>query len=145
MLHIGDKVTISGSGNRIYTIVQISNDEGTIKYRGFDWEYMVPSDLHKESEMTVVEPTTGPNTITVGDDVLVSKYSDIRMMQESSGAYRTHEWSVEPETPVHGVVTTVNGSAYQTYSMRYRVQLDDGNSVKVEEHHITRAADYTLF
>lgn len=145
MLHIGDKVTISGSGNRIYTIVQISNDEGTIKYRGFDWEYMVPSDLHKELEMTVVEPTTEPNTITVGDDVFVSKYSDIRMMQESSGAYRTHEGLVEPETPVHGVVTTVNGSAYQTYCVRYRVQLDDGNSVKVESQDITRAADYTLF
>ena len=145
MLHIGDKVTISGSGNRIYTIVQISNDEETIKYRGFDWEYMVPSDLHKESEMTVVEPTTEPNTITVGEDVLVTKYSDIRMMQESSGAYRTHEWSVEPETPVHGVVTTVNGSAYQTYCVRYRVQLDDDNSVKVESQDITRAADYTLF
>ena len=145
MLHIGDKVTISGSGNRIYTIVQISNDEGTIKYRGFDWEYMVPSDLHKELEMTVVEPTTEPNTITVGDDVLVSKYSDIRMMQESSGAYRTHEGLVEPETPVHGVVTTVNGSAYQTYCMQYRVQLDEGNSVKVESQDITRAADYTLF
>ena len=141
MLHIGDKVTISGSGNRIYTIVQISNDEGTIKYRGFDWEYMVPSDLHKESEMTVVEPTTEPNTITVGDDVLVSKYSDIRMIQESSDAYRTHEWLVEPETPVHGVVTTVNGSTYQTY----RVRLDDGNSVKVESQDITRVADYTLF
>ena len=102
---------------------------------------MIPSDLHKESEMTVVEPTTEPNTITVGDDVLVSKYSDIRMMQESSGAHRTHEWSVEPETPVHGVVTTVNGSAYQTY----RVRLDDGNSVKVESQDITRAEDYTLF
>ena len=145
MLHIGDKVTISGSGNRIYTIVQISNDEGTIKYRGFDWEYMIPSDLHKESEMTVVEPTTEPNTITVGDDVLASKYSDIRMVQESSDAYRTHEWLVEPETPVHGVVTVVNGSAYQTYCMRYRVQLDDGSSVKVESQDITRAADYTLF
>lgn len=145
MLHIGDKVTIRGWGNRIYTIVQISNDEGTIKYRGFDWEYMVPSDLHKESEMTVVEPTTEPNTITVGDDVLVSKYSDIRMMQESSGAYRTHEGLVEPETPVYGVVTTVNGSAYQTYCVRYRVQLDDGNSAKVESQDITRAADYTLF
>lgn len=145
MLHIGDKVTISGSGNRIYTIVQISNDEGTIKYRGFDWEYMVPSDLHKELEMTVVEPTTEPNTITVGDDVLVSKYSDIRMMQESSGAHRTHEGLVEPETPVHGVVTTVNGSAYQTYCVRYRVQLDDGNNAKVESQDITRAADYTLF
>ena len=141
MLHIGDNVTISGSGNRIYTIVQISNDEGTIKYRGFDWEYMVPSDLHKESEMTVVEPTTEPNTITVGDDVLVSKYSDIRMIQESSSAYRTHEWLVEPETPVHGIVTTVNNSTYQTY----RVRLDDGNSVKVESQDITRAADYTLF
>ena len=141
MLHIGDKVTISGSGNRIYTIVQISNDEGTIKYRGFDWEYMVPSDSHKESEMAVVEPTTEPNTITVGDDVLVSKYSDIRMMQESSGAYHTHEWLVEPETPVHGVVTTVNDSTYQTY----RVRLDNGNSVKVDSQDITRAADYTLF
>lgn len=141
MLHIGDKVTIRGWGDRVYTIVHISDTGGTIKYRGFDWEYMVPSDLHKESEMTVVEPTTEPNTITVGDDVLVSKYSDIRMMQESSGAYRTHEWSVEPETPVHGIVTTVNGSTYQTY----RVQLDDGNSVKVESQDITRAADYTLF
>lgn len=141
MLHIGDKVTISGSGNRIYTIVQISNDEGTIRYRGFDWEYMVPSDLLKETEMTVVERTTEPNTITVGEDVLVSKYSDIRMMQESSTAYRAHEWLVEPETPVHGIVTTVNGSAYQTY----RVRLDDGNSVKVESQDITRAADYTLF
>lgn len=141
MLHIGDKVTIRGWGNRIYTIVQISNDEGTIKYRGFDWEYMVPSDLHKESEMTVVEPTTEPNTITVGDDVLVSKYSDIRMMQESSGTYRASEWLVEPEAPVRGVVTTVNGIDYQTY----RVQLDDGNSVKVESQDITRAADYTLF
>lgn len=141
MLHIGDKVTIRGWGNRIYTIVQISNDDSTIKYRGFDWEYMVPSDLHKELEMTVVKPTTEPNTITVGDDVLVSKYSDIRMMQESSGAYRTHEWSVEPETPVHGIVTTVNGPTYQTY----RVQLDDGNSVKVESQDITRVGDYTLF
>ena len=131
MLHIGDKVTIRGWGDRIFTIIHISNDDSTIKYRGFDWEYMVPSDLHKESE----------NTITVGDDVLVSKYSDIRMMQESSGAHRTHEWSVEPETPVHGVVTTVNGSAYQTY----RVRLDDGNSVKVESQDITRAEDYTLF
>lgn len=145
MLHIGDKVTIRGWGNHIYTIVQISNDDSTIKYRGFDWEYTVPSDLHKESEMTVVEPTSEPNTITVGDDVLVSKYSDIRMMQESSGAYRTHEGLVEPETPVHGVVTTVNGSAYQTYCVRYRVQLDDGNSVKVDSQDITRAADYTLF
>ena len=72
---------------------------------------------------------------------VVSKYSDIRMIQESSDAYRTHEWLVEPETPVHGVVTTVNGSAYQTY----RVQLDDGNSVKVESQDITRAGDYTLF
>lgn len=141
MLHIGDKVTIRGWGDRVYTIVHISDTGGTIKYRGFDWEYMVPSDLHKESEMTVVEPTTEPNTITVGDDVLVSKYSDIRMMQESSGAYRTHEWSVEPETPVHGIMTTVNDSTYQTY----RVQLDDGNSVKVESQDITRATDYTLF
>lgn len=141
MLHIGDKVTIRGWGDRIFTIIHISNDDSTIKYRGFDWEYMVPSDLHKESEMTVVEPTTEPNPITVGDDVLVSKYSDIRMMQESSGAYRTHEWLVEPETPVHGVVTTVNDSTHQTY----RVRLDDGNSVKVESQDITRAADYTLF
>lgn len=141
MLHIGDKVRIRGWGDRIFTIIHISNDDSTIKYRGFDWEYMVPSDLHKESEMTVVEPTTEPKTITVGDDVLVSKYSDIRMMQESSGAYRTHEWSVEPETPVHGIVTTVNGSTYQTY----RVQLDDGNSVKVESQDITRVGDYTLF
>ena len=106
---------------------------------------MVPSDLHKESEMTVVEPTTEPNTITVGEDVLVSKYSDIRMVQESSDAYRTHEWLVEPETPIHGIVTTVNGSAYQTYHVRCHVRLDDGNSVKVESQDITRAADYTLF
>ena len=81
MLRICDKVTIRGWGDRIFTIIHISNDDSTIKYRGFDREYMVPSDLHKESEMTVVEPTTEPNTITVGDDVLVSKYSDIRMMQ----------------------------------------------------------------
>lgn len=141
MLHIGDKVTIRGWGNRIFTIIQISDDEGAIKYRGFDWDVMVPSDLHKESDMTVVETTTEPNTITVGDDVLVSKYSDTKFLQESSGTYRASEWLVEPETPVRGVVTTVNGIDYQTY----RVQLDDGNSVKVESQDITRAADYTLF
>lgn len=140
MLHLGDKVTIRGWGNRIYTIVQISNDDSTIKYRGFDWEYMVPSDLHKESEMTVVEPTTEPNTITVGDDVLVSQYSYARVIQESPGAHRASEWSVEPETPVHGVVTSVNGFGYQLY----HVTLDDGKNVKVEPHDIARA-DYTLF
>lgn len=145
MLHIGDKVTISGSGNRVYTIVHINDNGGTVRYRGFDWEYMVPSDLLKETEMTVVECTTEPNTITVGDDVLVSQYSDIKVIQESTGTHRASEWIVEPETPVHGVVTTVNGFAYQTYCVRYRVQLDDGNSVKVDSQDITRAADYTLF
>lgn len=141
MLHIGDKVTVRGEGNRVYTIVHISDNGGTLKYRGFDYEHMVPSDLLGESDTTVVEHTTEPNTITAGEDVLVSQYSYTRVIQESPGAHRASEWSVEPETPVHGVVTTVNGSAYQTY----RVRLDDGNSVKVESQDITRAEDYTLF
>ena len=141
MLHIGDKVTISGWGDRIFTITQISDNDGAIKYRGFDYEYMIPSDLHEESDMTVAEHTTEPNTITVGDDVLVSQYSDIRVIQESNGTYRASEWIVEPETPVHGIVTVVNGSAYQAY----RVILDDGTNVKVESQDITRAGDYTLF
>ena len=141
MLHIGDKVTISGWGSRIYTIVHVSDNDDAIKYRGFDYEYMVPSDLHEESDMTVVEHTTEPNTITAGEDVLVSQYSYTRVIQESPGAHRASEWSVEPETPVHGVVTSVNGFGYLTY----HVTLDDGKTVKVEAHHITRAADYTLF
>lgn len=141
MLRIGDKVTISGWGNRIFTIIQISDNDGTIKYRGFDWEVMVPSDLHKESEMTVVEPTSEPNTITVGDEVLVSQYSDIRVIQESNGTYRASEWITEPETPVRGVVTTVNDVNY----LLYRVTLEDGKNVKVESYGIKRAADYTLF
>lgn len=141
MLHIGDKVTISGWGDRIFTITQISDNDGTIKYRGFDYEYMVPSNLHEESDMTVAECTTEPNSITVGDDVLVSQYSDIKVIQESTGTYRASEWILEPETPVHGIVTVVNGSAYQTY----RVILDDGKNVKVEAHYIKRVTDYTLF
>lgn len=141
MLHIGDKVTISGSGNRIYTIVHVGNYSGTLKYRGFDYEYMVPSDLLRETDMTVVEHTTEPNTITAGEDVLVSQYSYTRVIQESPGAHRASEWSVEPETPVHGVVTSVNGFEYLTY----HVTLDDGKDVKVEPHDIMRTADYTLF
>lgn len=141
MLHIGDKVTISGWGDRIFTITQISDNDGAIKYRGFDYEYMIPSDLHEESDMTVAEHTTEPNTITVRDDVLVSQYSDIRVIQESNGTYRASEWIVEPETPVHGIVTVVNGSAYQAY----RVILDDGTNAEVEAHYIKRASDYTLF
>ena len=141
MLHIGDKVTISGSGNRIYTIVHISDYNGTLKYRGFDYDYMVPSDLLGESDMTVIEHTTEPNAITAGEDVLVSQYSYTRVIQESLGAHRASEWSVEPETPVHGVVTSVNGFGYLTY----HVTLDDGKNVKVESQDITRAGDYTLF
>lgn len=140
MLHIGDKVTVRGVGNRVYTIVHISDNGGTVRYRGFDWEYMVPSDLLKESEMTVVERTTEPNTITVGDDVLVSKYSDTQVIHESSGIHRAREVEVIPETPVHGIVFAVNGMNYQ----HYRVLLD-GSNVKVEHQDITRAEDYTLF
>lgn len=141
MLHIGDKVNISGSGNRTYTIVHISDKNGTLKYRGFDYDYTVLSDLLGESDMMVVERATEPNTITAGEDVLVSKYSDTRVIQESSDAYRTSEWTVEPEPPIHGVVTSVNGFGYQLYY----VTLDNGKNVKVKPHDIMRAADYTLF
>lgn len=141
MLHIGDKVTIRGWGDRIFTVVHISNDESTIKYRGFDWEYMVPSDLHKESEITVVEPTSEPNTITVGDEVLVSKYFDTRIIFEPPGIQRAREFEVEPETPIRGVVAAVDGMTYQ----HYRVTLEDGTNIKVESHDISRTADYTLF
>lgn len=140
MLHIGDKVRIRGWGDRIFTIIHISNDDSTIKYRGFDWEYMVPSDLLKETEMTVVERTTEPNTITVGDDVLVSKYSDTQVIQEPSGIHRAREVEVIPETPVRGIVFAVNGTTYR----HYRVLLD-GSNVKVESQDITRVGDYTLF
>ena len=91
--------------------------------------------------MTVIEHTTEPNAITAGEDVLVSQYSYTRVIQESLGAHRASEWSVEPETPVHGVVTSVNGFGYLTY----HVTLDDGKNVRVEAHHIKRATDYTLF
>ena len=141
MLHIGDKVTVRGAGNRVYTIVHISDNGGTLKYRGFDYEHMVPSDLLGESDTTVVEHTTEPNTITAEEDVLVSQYSYTRVIQESPGTHRASEWSVEPETPVHGVVTSVNGFGYLTY----HVTLDDGKNVKVEAHYIKRATDYTLF
>lgn len=141
MLHIGDKVTIRGWADRIFTIVHISDTGGTVRYRGFDYEHMIPSDSLKESDTTVVEHTTEPNTITAGEDVLVSQYSYTRVIQERPGAHRASEWSVEPETPVHGVVASVNGFGYLTY----HVTLDDGKNVKVESHNITRAADYTLF
>lgn len=140
MLHIGDKVTVRGAGNRVYTIVHISDNGGTLKYRGFDYEYMVPSDLLGESDTTVVEHTTEPNTITVGDDVLVSKYSDTQVIQEPSGIHRAREVEVIPETPVRGIVFAVNGTTYR----HYRVLLD-GSNVKVESQDITRVGDYTLF
>ena len=141
MLHIGDKVTLNNSDSRVYTIGHICTNGGALNYRGYEWETMISTDLFEESDATLVEHTLEPNPFNVGDEVLVSKYTEIRVIQESSGAHRAVEWGEEPSTPIHGVVDKVDGVHYRTY----RVLLDNHINAKVEERHITRAGDYTLF
>lgn len=91
MFKIGDKVTLNNSDGRVYTIGHICINGGALNYRGYEWETMISTDLFEESDATLVEHTSEPNPFNVGDEVLVSKYTEIRVIRESSSAHRAVE------------------------------------------------------